>query len=71
MEQMLRESGYWAVKADDTDLIAAALEELHTRWMQGKLADSGALSPYTSAAATRQIVALALAVPRQHQLLAN
>jgi glycosyltransferase involved in cell wall biosynthesis len=71
MEQMLRKLGYWAVKADDTDMIAAALEELHTRWTQGKLADSGAQSPYTSAAATRQIVALALAIPKQRQLLAS
>ena len=59
MEQMLRKLGYWAVKADDTDLIAEALEELHTRWTQGNLADSGAQSPYTSEAATRQIVDLA------------
>jgi glycosyltransferase involved in cell wall biosynthesis len=59
LEQMLRKLDYWAVKADDTDLIASALEELHTRWMQGNLADSGAQSPYTSEAATRQIVDLA------------
>jgi glycosyltransferase involved in cell wall biosynthesis len=59
MEQMLRKLGYWAVKADDTDLVASALEELHARWMQGNLADSGAQSPYTSKAATCQIVDLA------------
>jgi glycosyltransferase involved in cell wall biosynthesis len=58
MEQMLRILGYWAVKADDTDLIASALEELHTRWMQGNLADLGTQSPYTSEAATRRIVDL-------------
>jgi glycosyltransferase involved in cell wall biosynthesis len=59
LEQMLRKLDYWAVKADDTDLIASALEELHTRWIQGNLADLGTQSPYTSEAATRQIVDLA------------
>jgi len=59
MERMLRELGHWAVKADDVDAIATALEELHARWMRDDLADSGALSLYTAAAATRKIVALA------------
>ncbi len=58
MEHMLRELGHWAVKADDPDSIASALEELHARWMQDHLADSGAPSPYSSQAATRQIIAL-------------
>jgi glycosyltransferase involved in cell wall biosynthesis len=59
MEHMLRELGHWAVTADDADSIASALEELHARWMQNDLADSGVPSPYTSEAATRQIIALA------------
>jgi glycosyltransferase involved in cell wall biosynthesis len=59
MERMLRELGHWAVKADDADSIASALEELHARWMRDDLADSGIPSPYTSEAATRQIIALA------------
>src|ERR1035437_7696271 len=59
MERMLRELGHWAVKADDADSVASALEELHARWMQDDLADSGVPSPYTSEAATRQIIALA------------
>jgi glycosyltransferase involved in cell wall biosynthesis len=59
MERMLRELGHWAVKADDADSIASALEELHARWMRDDLADSGAPSPYTSEAATRGIIALA------------
>jgi glycosyltransferase involved in cell wall biosynthesis len=61
MEQMLRKLGNWAVKADDTDSIATALEELHTRWKNDDLADSGAQSPYTSEAAARQIVSLSTA----------
>ena len=58
MEHMLRELGHWAVKADDVDAISSAFEELHTRWMRNDLADSGVPSPYTSEAATRQIIAL-------------
>jgi|GEM_PF-6406158 len=65
MERMLRELGRWAVKADDTVSIAAALEELHGRWMQNDLADSGTLSPYTSEAATRQIIALAQLISKR------
>jgi glycosyltransferase involved in cell wall biosynthesis len=59
MEQILRELGHWAVTADDVDSIAAALEELHVRWMNDELADFGSASPYTAETATRQIVALA------------
>jgi hypothetical protein len=59
MERMLRELGHWAIKADDADAIASALEELHTRWMRDELPHSGQPSPYTAAAATRQIVSLA------------
>jgi len=59
MEHMLRELGHWAVKADDANSVASALEELHARWMRDDLADSGISSPYTSEAATRQIIALA------------
>jgi len=32
---------------------------LHARWMRDDLADSGTPSPYTSEAATRQIIAWA------------
>ena len=59
MERMLRELGHWAVKADDPDSIASALEQLHARWMRDDLADSGTPSAYTTEAATRQIIALA------------
>lgn len=59
MERMLRESGHWAVKADDPDLIASALEQLHARWMRDDLRDSGTPSAYTTEAATRRIIALA------------
>ena len=58
MEQILRTYGYWAIKADDVDLIASALEELHARWMSDDLSDSVISSPYTAEAATRQIVTL-------------
>ena len=58
MEKMLRELGHWAIKADDVASIAQILEELHTRWKQGELADSAKSSPYSSEAATRQIVTL-------------
>lgn len=59
MERMLIDLGHMAVKADDTDAIASALENLYSRWLQDDLRDSGKLSPYTSEAATRQIIALA------------
>jgi glycosyltransferase involved in cell wall biosynthesis len=59
MERMLRELGHWAVKADDPDLIASALEQLHARWMRDDLRDSGTPSAYTTEAATRRIIALA------------
>ncbi len=59
MERMLRELGHWVCKSDDAESVASALEELHTRWIKNDLADSGVPSPYTSEAATRQIVALA------------
>jgi hypothetical protein len=56
---MLRELGHWAVQADDAESIAVALAALHGRWLRGELADSGAPSPNTTEAATRQIIALA------------
>ncbi|KXS31782.1 MAG: Glycosyltransferase-like protein [Candidatus Gallionella acididurans] len=59
MERMLRELGHWAVKADDPDLIASALEQLQARWMRDDLRDSGTPSAYTTEAATRRIIALA------------
>jgi len=59
MERMLRELEHWAVKADDVDAIASAIEELHARWMRDDLPDSGTPSPYTTEAATRKIIALA------------
>ncbi len=67
MERMLRELGHWPVKADDPDAIASALEELHARWMHDDLPDSGAPSPYTSEAATRQIINLARACLIHHR----
>lgn len=68
MERMLRELGHWAVTADDVNLIAVALEELHARWMKDDLADSGIASPYTAEAATRQIIALANESLKYHLL---
>lgn len=59
MEHMLQELGHWAIKADRPDLIRTALEELHERWISNDLGDSKKPSPYTAAAATRQIVDLA------------
>jgi glycosyltransferase involved in cell wall biosynthesis len=59
MERMLRELGHWAVKSDDANSIASAIEEMHARWMRDDLADSGTPSPYTSEAATHQIIAWA------------
>jgi len=59
MERMLRELGHWAVKSDDAESVESALEELYTHWKNDDLPDSGKPSPYTSEAATRQIVALA------------
>jgi glycosyltransferase involved in cell wall biosynthesis len=59
MERMLIELGNWAVTADDADSIASALEDLHSRWINDDLADSGAPSPYTSETATRRIIELA------------
>ena len=59
LDQMLRKLGYWAVKADDVAAIATALQDMHSRWTQNGLPDSGAPSPYTTEAATRQIIALA------------
>jgi len=56
MERMLRELGHWTVAADDADAIAAALDELHNRWIRDDLADSGKPSPYTVEAAVRQII---------------
>jgi hypothetical protein len=58
MEEMLRKMGHWAITADDVDAIATALEELHARWLQKDLADSGIPSPYTTEASTRQIFSL-------------
>lgn len=59
MERMLRDLGHWAVRADDAEAVASALEQLHARWTKDELRDSGRPSPYTAAAATRQIVELA------------
>lgn len=71
MERMLRELGHWAVKADNVDSIASALEELHARWMRYDLADSGASSHYSSEAITRQIIALANARLQRSTLQAS
>ncbi len=59
MERMLRELGHWALKADDADAIASALEALHARWLKDDLPDSGQPSPYSSESATCQIIDLA------------
>lgn len=59
MEHMLHELGHWAVKSDDVESVALALDELSTHWKNDDLPDSGKPSPYTSEAATRQIIGLA------------
>jgi glycosyltransferase involved in cell wall biosynthesis len=59
MERMLRELGHWAVEADNPSSVAAAIEELHGRWISDDLVDSALPSPYTAEGATRKIVALA------------
>jgi glycosyltransferase involved in cell wall biosynthesis len=59
MEHMLTRLGHWAVTADDEAAIASALEDLHARWTNGALGDSGLPSPYTTEAATVKIVELA------------
>lgn len=59
MERILRDLGHWVATANDPDAIAAAIEELHARWVRDDLKDSGKPSPYTTEAAVRRIVALA------------
>jgi len=66
MEKMLRELGHWAVTADDVEAVATALNELHTRWVQDNLPDSGRASPYSSEASTRQIFGLAQVAVNHH-----
>jgi len=66
MEKMLRELGHWAVTADDVEAVATALNELHTRWVQDNLPDSGRASPYSSEASTHQIFGLAQVAVNHH-----
>jgi hypothetical protein len=58
MERMLSGLGHWAIRADNSELIAQALTELHERWTKNELGDSMKPSPYTAEAATREILNL-------------
>jgi glycosyltransferase involved in cell wall biosynthesis len=58
LERMLRTLGHWAIKADNSEMIAQALTELHERWTRDELGDSKKPSPYTAEAATREILSL-------------
>jgi glycosyltransferase involved in cell wall biosynthesis len=66
LDALLREAGPLAARADDVDAICAALVELFDRWTRDDLADSGRDSPYTAAAATRQLVAWAREAEQRH-----
>jgi glycosyltransferase involved in cell wall biosynthesis len=55
-ERLLRERGHWALPADDARAIAAAVAQLALRWEKDELKDSGQASPFTSAAATAQLI---------------
>jgi hypothetical protein len=55
-ERLLRERGHWALPADDAHAIAAAVAQLALRWEKDELKDSGQASPFTSAAATAQLI---------------
>jgi hypothetical protein len=56
LDRILREEGHWTVRADDLEAIIASLEELIASWEADRLQDSARVSPYTSAAATAQLV---------------
>jgi glycosyltransferase involved in cell wall biosynthesis len=56
LDRILRESGHWAVPADDVAGIAAVLEALIARWQADDLRDSGKPSPFTPSAAVSQIL---------------
>jgi len=58
---MLRDQGHLAVAADDVQGVTEALEGLFDRWLENGLEDSGKASPYTSEAATSQLVSWARA----------
>lgn len=59
MELLLRELGHVVVNANDPEEISQALATLYARWLRNDLPDLQANSPYSTEAATRQIVALA------------
>ena len=59
LDRILKESGHWAVQANDLPGIAAVIEDLVARWESGRLGDSGKPSVYTSAAAVDQLCAWA------------
>lgn len=56
LDRILQEQGHWAVRSDDREGIVAVLETLAEKWKADALQDSGKPSPYTSAAATAQLV---------------
>lgn len=68
LEKLLRENKHVSVAADDVKAISAALSELLDRWQNDDLADSGLESPYTSEAATRQLVTWVREILEQHAL---
>lgn len=56
LDRILEEQGHHAVRSDDREGIIAVLETLTEKWKADALQDSGKPSPYTSAAATAQLV---------------
>jgi hypothetical protein len=55
LERLLRETGNYAVSADDVSAIESALEVLWNRWRHHELEDNGRVSPYSVEAAVTQL----------------
>ncbi|MCL5024014.1 MAG: hypothetical protein M1497_11745 [Nitrospirae bacterium] len=55
MERILREMGHRAVRSDDIDAIAEALEGLYSQWTGNALPGSGKSSPFTAEAAVKTL----------------
>jgi glycosyltransferase involved in cell wall biosynthesis len=66
MTRMLRNLGHRAVESNNVDSIALALEDLHAQWVRDDLANSPVHTPYTTAAAARQITTLVRGSLKRH-----
>lgn len=66
LDRILKESGHWAVQADNLTGIAAALEDLVARWERNELKDSGLASPYSTEAAVNQLYGWACEAAERH-----